>query len=81
MIAWRFDWALPPTQRRELMQEIFTVTIQGRKLESRDLRQLLARAVREKRGLKKRGAWSLGESCPWQRIDVGPSECPLEAAR
>ncbi len=36
------------------MKEIYRVTIRGRKLESLDLRQLLARAVREKRNLDER---------------------------
>ncbi len=33
------------------MRDIYRVTIHGRMLESRDLRQLLARAVREKRSM------------------------------
>jgi hypothetical protein len=36
------------------MEEIYRITIHGRKLESRDLRQLLARAVQEKRNLDQR---------------------------
>ncbi len=33
------------------MKDIYQITIYGRILESRDLRQLLARAVREKRSM------------------------------
>ena len=36
------------------MREVYKVTIRGRKLEGLDLRQLLARAVREKRNLDER---------------------------
>ena len=36
------------------MKEIYQVVIDGRKLESQDLRQLLARAVREKKNLDQR---------------------------
>ena len=36
------------------MKEIYQITIRGRKMESCDLRQLLARAVREKRSLDRR---------------------------
>ena len=36
------------------MRDIYRVTIHGRTLESRDLRQLLARAVSEKRGMEQR---------------------------
>lgn len=36
------------------MKEIYQVTIRGRKFESRDLRQLLARAVHEKKNLDER---------------------------
>ena len=36
------------------MRDIYSVTIHGRTLESRDLRQLLARAVSEKRGMDQR---------------------------
>ncbi len=36
------------------MRNIYRVTIHGRVLESRDLRQLLARAVSEKRGMDQR---------------------------
>ena len=36
------------------MTDIYQVTIRGRRLESRDLKQLLARAVREKRSLDQR---------------------------
>ncbi len=36
------------------MTDIYQVTIRGRKLEGRDLKQLLARAVREKRSLDQR---------------------------
>ena len=36
------------------MKEIYRVTIHGRTLESRDLKQLLARAVSEKRSMDQR---------------------------
>ena len=36
------------------MNVIYQVTIDGRRLESRDLRKLLARAVAEKRAMKQR---------------------------
>jgi len=36
------------------MNVIYQVTINGRRLESRDLRKLLARAVAEKRAMKQR---------------------------
>ena len=36
------------------MSVIYQVTVNGRKLESRDLRKLLARAVAEKRAMKQR---------------------------
>ncbi len=36
------------------MNGIYQVTVRGRKLESRDLRKLLARAVAEKRGMDHR---------------------------
>ncbi|HYK88552.1 MAG TPA: hypothetical protein VE398_07265 [Acidobacteriota bacterium] len=36
------------------MEDIYQVTIHGRKLESRNLRELLARAVREKRSADRR---------------------------
>ena len=36
------------------MREVYQVTIHGRKLESCDLRQLLARAVREKKNLDRK---------------------------
>ncbi len=37
-----------------IMSMIYQVTVNGRKLESRDLRKLLARAVAEKRAMKQR---------------------------
>ena len=36
------------------MNNIYQVTVRGRRLESRDLRKLLARAVAEKRGMDER---------------------------
>ncbi len=36
------------------MNEIYHVTVRGRRLESRDLRKLLARAVAEKRNMDQR---------------------------
>jgi hypothetical protein len=53
------------------MREIYQVTIHGRKLESRDLRQLLARAVLEKRTLDAR----LRVSARWGRCDSEEWDC------
>ncbi len=44
------------------MMDIYRVIIHGRKLESRDLKQLLARAIREKKSLDQKLLVSLGAS-------------------
>ncbi len=42
------------------MQKIYSVMIKGRTLEGRDLKQLLARAVSEKRSLDRRSSLRTG---------------------
>lgn len=66
------------------MRDIYHVTIHGRVLESRDLRQLLARAVREKRSMDQKlhaassarisllDAWRCGDS-PQAEFALGTS--------
>ncbi len=59
------------------MKEIYKVVIRGRKLESPDLRLLLARAVREKRDLDRRLRVSSGagrvSGAGWTCADPDPA--------
>ncbi len=54
------------------MNKIYYVIIQGRTLESRDLRTLLARAVAEKRNLDRR----LRQARPHERASMGSASNP-----
>ncbi|NWG12804.1 MAG: hypothetical protein HXY20_04625 [Acidobacteria bacterium] len=49
------------------MQELYRVTIHGRILESDNLRQLLSRAVAEKRSLDTRRRMQLQHQARWRR--------------
>jgi hypothetical protein len=57
------------------MNKIYYVTIKGRTLESRNLKELLARAVSEKRNLNRRHSPAAG------RTLIGNSSGFYEAAR
>lgn len=63
------------------MKEIYQVTIHGRKMESCDLRQLLARAVREKKSLDRRLRISSSVVSPtaqgWNYSGPGPTALAL----
>jgi hypothetical protein len=63
------------------MREIYQVTIHGRKMESCDLRQLLARAVREKKSLDRRLRISSSVIRPaaqgWNYTGPGPTAFAL----
>ncbi len=53
------------------MKELYRVTIHGRVLESADLRQLLSRAVAEKRCMDARCKGLLQRRARWQPAIVG----------
>lgn len=65
------------------MKEVYQVTIHGRKLESRDLRQLLARAVREKKNLDQRLRFASSAHRPaahgWSCTGPSPAAFTLSA--
>jgi hypothetical protein len=65
------------------MSQIYQITIHGRKMEGRDLRQLLARAVREKRNLDARLRISARREChdsiSWSCVDSIPVTCVMGA--
>ena len=67
------------------MREIYQVTIRGRKLESLDLRQLLARAVREKKNLDERlriaSSTRLSTSRDWSCADRAAAAFALSTPR
>ena len=65
------------------MNGIYQVTVRGRKLESRDLRKLLARAVAEKRNMDQRlrlFSPLQGGSMPGTGRTLSGNMCPANSA-